>query len=88
MGKSDAFGVSFSSKLLALCIHNMPVTITHLASFSTSLCGRLEPDLTSALTPKRISHESGWYPDVANSLALTETIDYWSRAPDLYGQSS
>ena len=28
------------------------------------------------------------YPDVANSLAFTETIDYWSKAPDLYGQSS
>ena len=88
MGKSDPFDVSFSSKLLALCIHNMPVTIIYLASFSTSLCGRLEPDLTSALIPKRVSHEYGRYPDVANSLAFTETIDYWSRAPDLYGQSS
>ena len=88
MGKSDAFGVSFSLKLLALCIHNMPVTITHLGSLSTSTCGRLGPDLTSALIPKRISHEYGRYPDVANSLAFTETIDYWSRAPDLYSQSS
>ena len=49
MGSSDAFDVSFSSKLLALCIKNMPVTITHLASLSTSLCGRLGPDPTSAL---------------------------------------
>ena len=88
MGKSDAFDVSFSSKLLALYIHNMPVTMTHLASLSTSLCGRLGPDLTSALIPKRISHEYGRYPDVANSLAFTETIDYSSRTPDLYGQSS
>ena len=88
MGKSDTFGVSFSSKLLALCIHNMPVTITNLASFSTSLCGRLEPDLTSAPIPKRVSHEYGRYPDVANSLAFTEIIDYSSRTPDLYGQSS
>ena len=87
MGKSDSFGVTFSSKLLALCIYNMPVTITHLASLSTSLCGRLGPDLISALIPKRISHEYGRYPDVANSLAFTETIGYWSRAPDLYGQS-
>ena len=66
----------------------MPVTITHLASLSTSLCGRLGPDLTSTVIPKRISHEYGRYSDVANSLAFTETIDYWSRAPDLYGQSS
>ena len=90
MGKSDPFDVFFSSKLLDLCIHNMPVTITHLASLSTSLCGRLGPDLISALIPKRISHEYGRYPDVANSLAFTETIDYYysSRALDLYGQSS
>ena len=87
MGKSDPFDVSFSSKLLALCIHKMPVTIAHFASLSTSLCGRLGPDLTSALIPKRISHEYGRYPDVANSLAFTETIDYSSRAPDLYTQS-
>ena len=73
MGESDEFDVSFSSKLLALCIHNMPVTITHLASLSTSLCGRLGPDLTSALIPKRISHEYGRHPDVANSLPFTET---------------
>ena len=87
MGESDEFDVSFSSKLLALCIHNMPVTITHLASLSTSLCGRLGPDLTSALSAKRISHEYGRYPDVAISLAFTETIEYWSRAPNLYTQS-
>ena len=87
MGKSDAFDIYFSSELLALCIHNMPVTITHLASLSTSLCGRLGPDLTSALIPKRISHEYGRYPDVADSLAFMETIGYWSRAQDLYGQS-
>ena len=88
MGKNDILDVCFSSKVLDLCIHNMPVTITHLVSLSTSLCGRLGPDLTSALIPKRISHEYGRHPDVANSLAFTETIDYWSRAPDLYGQSS
>ena len=88
MSKSDALDVSFSSKLLALYIHKIPVTITHLASLSTSLCGRLGPDLTSALIPKRVSHEYGRYPDVANSLAFTEIIGYWSRAPDLYGQSS
>ena len=69
MGKSDTFGVSFSSKLLALCIHKMPVTITHLASLSTSLCGRLGPDLISALIPKRISHEYGRYPDVSVATA-------------------
>ena len=74
MGKNDILDVCFSSKVLDLCIHNMPVTITHLVSLSTSLCGR--PDLTSALIPKRISHEYGWYPDVTNSLAFTETIDY------------
>ena len=88
MGKNDAFDVSFSSRLLDLCIYDMPVTITHLASLFTSLCGRLGPDLNSALIPKGISHEYGRHPDVANSLALTETIDYWSRAPDLYGKSS
>ena len=88
MGNNDVFDVCFSSKVLDLCIHNMPVTITHLVSLSTSLCGRLELDLISALIPKRISHEYGRYPDVANSLAFTETIDYWSRTPDLYSQSS
>ena len=88
MGKSDPFDVSFSSKLLALCIQNIHVTISHLESLSISLCGRMGSDLSSALIPKRISHEYGRHPDVANSLAFTETIDYWSRAPDLYGQSS
>ena len=89
MGKSDTFDVFFfPSELLNLCIHNMPVARTHLVSLSTSLCGRLGSDLTSALSAKRISHEYGRYPDVANSLAFTETIDYSSRAPDLYGQSS
>ena len=87
MGKSDAFDVSFPSELLNLCIHNMPAARTHLVSLSTSLCGRLGSDLTSALSAKRISHEYGRYPDVANSLAFTEIIGYWSRALDLYGQS-
>ena len=73
MGKSDLFDVYFSSKLLALCIHNMPVTIFHLESLSISLCGRMGSDLSSALIPKRISHEYGRHPDVANSLAFTET---------------
>ena len=54
----------------------MPVTITYLASFSTSLW-------KAGAGPDQRAN-----PDVANSLALTETIDYWSRAPDLYGQSS
>ena len=88
MGKSNVVFVSFPSELLNLCIHNMPAERAHLISLSTSLCGRLGPDLTSALITKRISHEYGRYPDVANSLAFTETIDYSSRAPDLYGQSS
>ena len=88
MGESDAFDVSFPPELLTLSIHNMPAARAHLVSLSTSLCGRLGSDLTSALSAKRISHEYGRYPDVANSLAVTETIDYWSRAPDLYGQSS
>ena len=87
MGESDAFDVSFPPELLTLSIHNMPAARAHLVSLSTSLCGRLGPDLISALIPKRISHEYGRYPDVANSLAFTETIGYWSRAPDLYGQS-
>ena len=88
MDKSDAFDVSFPSELLNSCIQNMPAARTHLVSLSTSLCGRLGSDLTSALSAKRISHEYGRYPDVANSLAFTETIEYWSRAPDLDSQSS
>ena len=76
MGKSDTFDVSFPSELLALCIYNIPTTRTHLVSLSTSLCGRLGPDLTSALSAKGISHEYGRYPDVAISLVFTETIEY------------
>ena len=75
MGKSDAFDVFFPSKLLTLCIHNMPTARTLLVSLSTSLCGRVRPDLTSALSATRISHEYGRYPDVAISLAFTETIE-------------
>ena len=88
MGESDAFDVSFPPELLTLSIHNMPAARAHLVSLSTSLCGRLGSDLTSALSAKRISHEYGRYPDVAISLAFTETIEYRSRAPDLYTQSS
>ena len=87
MGKSDSFDISFPSELLNLCIQNMPTARAHLVSLSTSLCGRVGPDLTSALSAKRISHEYGRYPDVAISLAFTETIEYWSRAPNLYTQS-
>ena len=76
MGESDGFDVSFSSKLLALCIHNMPVTISHLESLSISLCGRMGSYLSSALILNRISHEYGRHSDVANSLAFTKTIDY------------
>ena len=87
MGKSDAFDVSFPPELLTLSSQNMPAARAHLVSLSTSLCRRLGPDLTSALSAKRISHEYGRYPDVAISLAFPETIEYWSRAPDLYTQS-
>ena len=87
MGKSNVVYVSFPSELLTLCIHNMPAERAHLISLSTSLCGRLGSDLTSALSAKRISHEYGRYADVAISLAFTETIEYWSRAPNLYTQS-
>ena len=76
MGKSNVVFVSFPSELLILCIHNMPAERAHLISLSTSLCGRLGSDLTSALSAKRISHEYGRYPDVAISLVFTETIEY------------
>ena len=76
MGKSDSFDISFPSELLNLCIQNMPTARAHLVSLSTSLCGRLGSDLTSALSAKRISHEYGRYPDVAISLVFTETIEY------------
>ena len=88
MGKSDSFDISFPSELLNLCIHNMPAERAHLISLSTSLCGRVGSDLTSALSAKRISHEYGRYPNVAISPAFTETIEYRSRTPDLYTQSS
>ena len=76
MGKSDPFDVFYSSKLLDLFIYNMSVTISHLESLSISLCGRMGSDMSSALIPKRISHEYGRHPDVANSQAFTKTIDY------------
>ena len=88
MGKSDVFDESFSLQLPFLCIYNMPATRTHLVFLSTSLCGRLRQDLTSAPNAKRISHEYGRYPDVAMALAFTETIEYRGKGPNLYGQSS
>ena len=88
MGKSDTFDVFFPSELLNLCIQKMPVARTHLVSLSTSLCGRLGQDLTSAPNAKRISHEYGRCPDVDGSIAFTETIKYRDKGPNLYSQSS
>ena len=86
MGKSDVVDESFSLQLPVLCIHNMPATRTRLVFLSTSLCGRLGQDLTSAPNAKRISHEYGRYPDVAMVLAFTEAIEYWGKGPNLYSQ--
>ena len=81
MGKSDVVDEYFSLQLPALCIHNMPATRTRLVFLSTSLCGRLGQDLTSAPNAKRISHEYGRYRDVAMALAFTETIEYRGNVP-------
>ena len=89
MGKSDVVDEYFSLQLPVLCIHNMPATRTRLVFLSTSLCGRLGQDLTSAPNAKRTSHEYGRYPDVAHgSIAFTETIKYRDKGPNLYSQSS
>ena len=90
MGKSDVVDEYFSLQLPALCIHSMPATRTRLVFLSTSLCGRLGQDLTSAPDAKRISHEYVQYPDVAMALAFTctETIEYQGKGSKSYRQTS
>ena len=75
MGKSDSFDISFPSELLNLCIQNMPTARAHLVSLSTSLCGRVGPDLTSALrvwAVPRCGHLSGIHRN--NRIGITEQI--------------